>query len=64
MVDFLYTNAPGRLLMKVLQKVRAFVVLAWFLKTPVSKLMVPNYIKIWNNWSDDRNNSWNDYKNM
>ncbi len=45
MVDFLYTNAPGRLLMKVLQKVRAFVVLAWFLKTPVSKLMVPNYIK-------------------
>ncbi len=43
--DIFYTNAPGRALLKLMQKTGMFRPVAWFLHTRASRRMIPGYIK-------------------
>ncbi len=47
-VNFLYKNPVGRGIMQIANRLHAFKIIAWFLKTGMSKIMINNYIKKYN----------------
>ncbi len=43
--DLFYTNVPGRAILKLMQKVHVFRLVAWYLHTKASRSMIPGFIK-------------------